>query len=289
MHKFLSSIGFTNCKKKDLDTIVRSIIENPDEVRTAKNSEGNQFVELIRMVADDIGLSVRGTYLDDGSFEMEYLCPFFYGESVTTQEEVDVERNSERESYAGVCDDANVGVSMIFYLLNVVDYLSRSGINSQGKIYGACLSGLSIEGKILLPIYSREEKTKAGNCRFQERNQLVAQAREGNEEAIESLTLEDMDIYSMISRRVVNEDVLSIVNTTFIPYGIESDKYSIVAEILDVNKVTNSITNEQMYKMKVSCNDLVFDILINERNLVGEPAVGRRFKGNIWMQGSVCL
>ena len=50
-----------------------------------------------------------------------------------------------------------------------------------------------------------------------------------------------------------------------------------------------SITGEKMYAMEIECNDLHFRVTINEKDLLGEPAVGRRFKGNIWMQGTVCL
>jgi hypothetical protein len=73
------------------------------------------------------------------------------------------------------------------------------------------------------------------------------------------------------------------------PYGIESDQYSIIGEILDLEEVENSLTNEKLYSMKIECNDIIFYIMINKNDLLGEPAVGRRFKGNIWMQGTVCL
>ena len=49
----------------------------------------------------------------------------------------------------------------------------------------------------------------------------MAAAREGDEEAMESLTLEDIDTYSMISKRIMTEDILSIVDTYFMPYGID--------------------------------------------------------------------
>ena len=39
--------------------------------------------------------------------------------------------------------------------------------------------------------------------------------------------------------------------------------------------------------MTISCNDLVFDICINAEDLIGQPEVGRRFKGVIWMQGII--
>ena len=83
----------------------------------------------------------------------------------------------------------------------------------------------------------------------------------------------------------MNEDIFSIVSSTFMPYGIESDQYSILGEILDYTIVEK----EHIYCMKIECNDLIFDVCINSKDLIGEPAVGRRFKGNIWMQGRVQL
>ena len=288
MHKFLKSIGFSDLKKKDLEIILNEIIARPQMVKVTKDSEGNEFAELSKEFATNVGITVRGNYLENDKFEMEYYYPYFYGTSLTTQEEITVEKHSEKESYAGVCEDSNIGVTLIFYLQNIADYLSEKNRRPSGqKMYGAYLSGLSVDGSILLPI--EKFKEKANKCRYSERSQLVAQAREGNEEAIENLTLEDMDMYSILSRRVMNEDLFSIVSSTFMPYGIESDQYAILGEILDYTIVENSITKEHIYCMKIECNDLIFDVCINSKDLMGEPAVGRRFKGNIWMQGSVQL
>ena len=288
MHKFLKSIGFSDFKKKDLEIILNEIIARPQMVKVTKDSEGNEFAELSKEFAANVGITVRGNYLENDKFEMEYYYPYFYGTSLTTQEEVTVEKHSEKESYAGVCEDSNIGVTLIFYLQNIADYLSEKNRRPSGqKMYGAYLSGLSVDGSILLPI--EKFKEKANKCRYSERSQLVAQAREGNEEAIENLTLEDMDMYSILSRRVMKEDIFSIVSSTFMPYGIESDQYAILGEILDYTIVENSITKEHIYCMKIECNDLIFDVCINNKDLIGEPAVGRRFKGNIWIQGSVQL
>ena len=78
-----------------------------------------------------------------------------------------------------------------------------------------------------------------------------------------------------------------MVDTYFMPYGVECDQYSILGEILDCNKVTNRLTSEKIYQMTVSCNDLIFNLCINEKDLYGEPEIGRRFKGSIWMQGYI--
>ena len=221
---------------------------------------------------------------------MDYYFPYLIPEEISTEEQIDIEKHAEKESYAGVCDEMRLGVTLIFYLQNAADFLSEYKANIYVKnLHGAMLSALSVDGKILLPIEQRVPEKQSANNKREKRNRLMAEAREGNEAAIESLTLEDMDTYSMLSKRITKEDVFSIVSSTFMPYGIESDQYSVLGEILEFEKITNSLTNENIYLMKIDCNDIIFSVAINEKDLLGEPTVGRRFKGSIWMQGTVCL
>lgn len=289
MHKFLKAIGFSDFRKKDLEIVINDIIERPEIMKVTKDSEGNEFAELSKCFGTNIGIMVRGNYDESDSFMMEYYYPYYISEYDTTNELIEVQKYSEKESYAGVCDESNVGVTLIFYLQNVADYLSEKRLGNGVEIVGAKLAALSVEGMIILPVNEQEEKEKISNYKYKERSQLIAQAREGNEDAIESLTIEDMDTYSMISRRVMREDILSIVNSCFMPYGIESDQYSIIGKINDFKEVENSLTKETIICMEIECNNLFFNICINKKDLIGEPAIGRRFKGNIWMQGTVCL
>ena len=53
----------------------------------------------------------------------------------------------------------------------------------------------------MMPIIKNEREKRKSKKATDERNQLIAQARMGNEEAIESLTLDDMDTYTTISRK----------------------------------------------------------------------------------------
>lgn len=289
MHKFLRAIGFSDIRKKDLDIIINDIIGHPDVIKVTKDSEENEFAELSCEYAPNVGIKVYGTYEEDDTFRLEYYHPYMQGTSITTQELIEVQRHADKESYAGICDEVNLGVTLIFYIQNVADFLAEKKVHSSMNLNGAQMSALSTEGKILLPIEKKNREESSSDCNRRERTQLIAEAREGNEDAIESLTLEDMDMYSILSRRVMTEDILSIVTTYFMPYGIESDQYAILGEILDYILVENRWTKEQMYCMKLECNDLIFDLCINRKDLLGEPAVGRRFKGNIWMQGNVCL
>lgn len=290
MHKFLRAVGFSNIRKKDLDIILEEIIEHPEIMRVTKDSEGNEFAELSKSFGEGIGILVRGSYDENERFRINYYVPFTSAEEISTQEQIDIEKHAEKESYAGVCDEVRLGVTLIFYLQNVADFLSEHRANIHVKnLYGAMLSALSVEGKILLPIEQKVLEKQISNHKQEKRQKLIAEAREGNEEAIENLSIEDLDTYSQISKRIRKEDVFSIVSTSFMPYGIESDQYSILGEIKDIAEVTNPITNEKLYSMKIECNDLQFKVTINEKDLLGEPAVGRRFKGSIWMQGTVCL
>ena len=290
MHKFLRAVGFSKIRKRDLELITEEIIKHPELMKVTKDTEGNEFAEFSKSFGENIGIIVRGNYDENEEFHMEYYFPYAIGTDISTYEQVDIEKHAEKESFAGVCDEMRVGVTLIFYLQNVAGFLSEHRKNIHVKnLYGAILSALSVEGKILLPIEQKNAERTQANHKKEKRSQLLAEAREGNEEAIESLTMEDMDTYTSLSKRITKEDVFSIVSSSFMPYGIECDQYSIVAEILELDEIKNSLTNEKIYFMKVDCNDIIFNVTINQNDLLGEPAVGRRFKGNIWMQGTVCL
>ena len=192
------------------------------------------------------------------------------------------------KDFAGLCDDIKVGVSLIFYLQNMIPYVkAQNGNNLPIRGTTLTLSGLSLQGKIMMPIIKNEKDKQIIQKVSNNRNSLIAAARKGDEDAIESLTLEDMDTYTIISRKIHKEDVFSLVDTYFMPYGVECDQYSVLGEILDCNKVKNRLTLEEIYQMTISCNDLIFDICINAEDLYGEPQIGRRFKGSIWMQGYI--
>lgn len=288
MHKFLRAIGFSDITRKDLELIMKDIIDRPDILKGTRDSEGNDFSELTCEYARNLGIKVCGTYNEDDQFNVEYYYPYMTPRTLTTQEPIEIQKHASQESFAGVSDEISLGVTLIFYVQNVADYLSECRVQEKPKVCGAYMSALSTEGKILFPV-QKTAGAKVQESKNKKRNQLIAEAREGNEEAIESLTLEDMDTYSLLSRRITREDIYSIVTTSFMPYGVESDQYSILGEILDLSLEENTWTGEQIYCMKIECNDLIFDVCINQKDLEGEPEIGRRFKGNVWMQGVICL
>lgn len=287
MHKFLPAIGFSKLNKEALNNLIQEIILRPDYQESAIDFEGNQFVELRYMVADNVGLVLRGIYNDNDEFILDYYYPTYLGESISSNNEVDVIKQSDKECYHVMVDEVRLGVNLIFHLQNMGEYLRRNTANSKGVKRNIRLAALSLEGKVILPLYDNEKSRIKEKMNNKKRIDLVEQAREGNEEALESLTMDEIDLYQRITRRVSREDILSVVTSFFMPYGIENDKYEIMGDILDVKTVVNHLTMEELYLLVVESNDVVLEVCINKNNLYGEPTIGRRFKGTIWLQGTV--
>jgi len=290
VHKYLRAVGFSKVKNsKDMHEVIMNILENADHRDyISGGSDDTLLAEFKKEYAEHIGVVVCGEFDEDDKFSFEYCYPYLTGENITSMEDITIEPHADKESYAGVCDEPKVGVSLVFYLQNRIPYI-RLRECGQLPVRGTTLnlSGLSIQGMILLPIQKNEEEMEKAQKEVQNRTKLIAQARAGNENAIETLTLEDMDTYNTISKRIRREDVMSLVDTYFMPYGVECDQYSILGEIKDCHLEVNRVTNEEIYVMTIESNELTFDICINKIDLYGEPAVGRRFKGVVWLQGFV--
>lgn len=289
VHNFMRAIGFSEIKnRKELEIILKDVALRYDEKKVVSESEEYVFAEMCKEYIPNGGIMICGEYDEEDKFHREYYFPYFRGSSVSSKEDVIIERHASRDSYSGACDDPRMGVTIIFYLQNTAQFkkqllhLKKDVTHHKAS---TLFSGLSLDGKILLPIL-KDKKYKQEKKNVSEiRNKLINAARNGDTEAMENLTLEDLDTYSMITHRLEKEDVLSIVDSYFMPYGLECDQYSIMGDILEVHEVQNPLTLEHLYELYLECNDMRLDICINEKDLMGKPEVGRRFKGNVWLQG----
>ncbi len=289
MHKYLRAIGFSNIKKRqELDKVLKDVIQNPGERQYVSTGDDTIAVEFRKEYADLLGIAVCGTYTEDAEFEYDYYYPYIIGQNVSSAEEISIERHIEKDSYAGLCDDLKVGVSLIFLLQNRMDYLKYRNGNMRPEAHASVnFAAMSTEGSVVLPLMKDPVRVISGKDREENRHQLLAAAREGDENAIDDLTMDDIDTYTAISKRIRTDDILSLVDTYFMPWGIECDLYSVLGEITEGRLLHNSLTNEAIYVITVRCNDMTLDVCINEKDLTGEPAPGRRFKGIIWLQGHV--
>lgn len=289
MHKYMRAIGFSSFEsRKKLQELLTDVVVNADRRAYTANQENVVLGEFCKDFAKGLGIAVCGEFDEEDKFIYEYYYPYLEGSGITSYEDISVERHAEKESYAGICDDVKVGISLIFYLKNMISYIKAQTANKL-PIKGTTLtlSALSVSGMVMFSIQKDEEQIQRVKKSSANRSSLMAAARKGDEDAIETLTLEDMDIYTVISRRILKEDVFTLVDTYFMPYGVECDQYSILGEIVGMRETTNQITGENVFVLSVYCNELTFDICINKEDLYGEPQIGRRFKGVIWLQGKI--
>lgn len=287
MHSFLKAVGFSNVKsRKDVEKLIQLVIDQGAERYMANLGGKTVFAEILLEISEDIGVALRGEYDERGIFHAEHYFPYLRGQNVSSKESVFISKRVDTDAFTGMCEDYRIGVSLIFYLQNVTDYISQDYAEDRRE-HSIMLAALASEGKILLPTVSMKTSPVKEPVDTTGRTALIEAARKGDKQAMEALTIDDIDLYAQINRRLKTEDIYSIVETTFIPYGSESDNYTILATIESVSERRNSITGEELYYMSLRCNDLCFPICINKNNLYGEPKEGRRFRGNIWMQGTV--
>lgn len=273
MHQYLKAIGFGPIKKKaELKEILEQTRETFTHQMTVSYNEEADYCEFQKEYGQDVGITLCGELDDHDQFDMEYYFPYFQGSGVTTYADVSIEKRIEREQYVGICEDAKVGISLIFTMQNGVEYMKERQLGMMtGAPNGVTFSGLALSGRILLPVRKSETQMRFAREEAKTRKKLLSAARNGDQGAIETLTLEDMDIYSKVSRRLATEDVYSIVDSYFMPYGVECDLYSIMGEILAIRERENTLTGERLYQMKLDVNELEFDVCVPKKEVLGEP------------------
>ena len=291
IHEFLPAIGFSkDATRKEINELIKETKNTPFARQEILLEERFTFSEFRKCVAPKMGISVYEVSNADEEIGIaqEYYLPYFQGKSITSYADVFLEKRPDRDAYIGICDDIRMEASLIFAVQNNLDWLDETKVKrSTGANTKLILAGLANEGTILLPVNKSPEQKENKQEDDKNRMVLVSAARAGDFSAIEHLTLEDIDIYSQVSQRLMKEDLFSIVDSYFRPYGVECDQYSIMGEILQVESLTNEWTKKDIYVLTLLVNGLQFDMCVPKEELRGEPAIGRRFKGNVWLQGDV--
>lgn len=290
MNQYLTAIGFGDIEsKKELYEILTQVEQNFTHHELILQDEEMDYCEYRKEYSAGIGIILFGDMDMNSHFEKQYYFPYFEGKGITSYADVAIERRSDREAYIGICEDSKLAINLIFHLQNTLEYLKICQLNKHSRVryMSVTLSALSNEGMILFPVSKSKNQKKQQKEDIYNRMKLINAAKSGDPAAIESLTLDDIDTYSKVSRRLITEDIFSIVDTSIMPYGIECDKYSILGTIMGFTTTENKVTKEELYIMDLEVNDLIFSLCIPKSRVVGEPAEGRRFKGNIWLQGKI--
>lgn len=289
MHQYLRAVGFSSLEtKKQIRELMNDVIIDPNRKDYIETGNDSILVEYSKNYCPSCGITLRGEFDETNNLTLDFYYPFAVGEKISTTENISIERHAATDSYAGLTEDYRVGVTLIFYIQNCIELMKIKSEEEMEKLKTAtCFSALSLGGTIMLPIKKDPRQKEKLMKASADRNKRIMAAKNGDEEAIEQLTLEDIDTYSAVSKRILTDDVFTLVDSYLMPYGVECDQYSILAEIDDFRLETNSLSGEEVYVLNLSCNSLPITLCINKKDLLGEPLVGRRFRGNIWMMGDI--
>ena len=107
--------------KAEAEFIQEGIKECIDEGLVLKNQKLNRG-SMVVAAGESMGVYIYGRY-EENRFVYEYHFPFLMGSVGTLNDEITIERHLDKESFAAVCDEAKTGVTLIFYLQNIMDYL----------------------------------------------------------------------------------------------------------------------------------------------------------------------
>lgn len=85
-------------------------------------------------------------------------------------------------------------------------------------------------------------------------------------------------MYTTISRRIQKDDIFSLVDTYFMPYGVECDQYSVLGEITELRLATNDVTGEKVYILTILCNELSL-MYVSMKRYLRRTSGGTPFQG----------
>lgn len=291
MHSYLRAIGFSRIRtKRDQNKLITAALNDATNKQEISIGSETRLVQINHSLGGNIGLSIIGEYDNDDMFHLDHSFPYCLGSHTITQSDIQIEEHNDKEAYSGVSDDYNLGMTLIYSLQNIVDYVKSNWLNDFYKIPKKVKFGaLSLEGRILYGVHLEHIVNPYDKkpISTKDRRNLIAKAKSGDLDALENLTLDDMDTYSLVSKRIKDEDLFTVIETYFMPYGIDNEQYSILGIIQKIEQIVNEFSDEMVYNLTVACNDIIINVIINSLDLQGEPKVGRRFKGIIWLQGYV--
>lgn len=290
-HSYWNVIGFDGNTKEGaeiLNQLIKSAISEPSREHSLY-LDNSEYKEYQKEIIKGAGIVVFG-YYNENDFIVENTYPYVDSDNscLLDCQNVSIEQMSDKFAYLGMFDSYIMNMVVIFYLKdNSFINSTVSNLNIDISSCSICLSALSSVGIILLPVEKKNISENTKKVHLDRRVSLIERAKKGDEDAIDTLTIDELETQQMLFHRIRNEDVLSIVESYFMPDGLENDKYAILGDILDVRNELNPITKEVIYCLQVVCNDVKITVMINKKNLTGEPKIGRRFRGKIWLLGEI--
>ena len=99
--------------------------KQPSLTRCVELDPETNVSEMRVEVAPGIGISIIGELNEEGKFEREFYIPYLDNMIESTTAECSIQRHTERETFAGMADEMKIGISLIFYVQNLLEYREK--------------------------------------------------------------------------------------------------------------------------------------------------------------------
>ena len=196
MHNYVTAIGFMDVYDTPyMDKIIKDHIEMSAEnnvVKYVKKEPGkSRFItaELDMPLLSDCdgnhrgGIKIRGKYnSDNGKFYYTNCFPYVVSNYSYYAESVSITMKKDSEGYLGIVSGQVSELSPIFFITNDIELISYNPEKSDFENVNVYLTGLALEGKIILPanLNNKPEQTDSDV----NRGDLLGRALSGDRDAI---------------------------------------------------------------------------------------------------------
>lgn len=292
MDMYLRAVGFSHIDKRDFLSLTKNFSETPDKRHILGLDDDKVYVEYYKTYGKGIGLIGRGNIDIKDKVCIDNFEPYVYSDWNIQVKEYFVEYIDETPVI--IFEDSEWESDLVFQLQNTISFKKDEqafisyGVDGQ-KHKKLNVAGLSLYGTVILPISKdiMSEELQQEESKYYKN--LIVNSKSGDEEAIELLTLYEQHSSDMIRERLKEEDFLSVVEGYFLPSEEDALSYSILGNIEAVDRVINSVTKEDIYKLTMSITGIKIQIFINEKDITGLPMEGMRFMGMCKLQGKVII
>jgi len=289
--------------KRKINKILRLASFSPDFSYEKKmDKKGRIYFDRYKYLGSGFGVNVHGyrrlrTNKDGQQVEKHVVMDwgiFALGKEDNCVQNSFIDTDDAQLMYC-FTEDSMSSNSFEFRINNLLELTDKyKDLDSQSDVEGfeqairsINMAMLMVSGTVLLPVEKSDDDDFLNMIDEQLRRELANLTKQGDQQAELALRQMSIERELELAGRLATEDVFSIFEGYFLNLAERSGIFSILADILDVDLLTNEATSEEIFRLSVMVADTKTTVYINKKDLVGEPSIGMRLTGTGLLQGVI--
>ena len=283
MLRVFSAIGMSRyTTHRAMDELISDQLEKGHMRGQQYLKDGSMHVEIFKEMGP-FQMVLRGEIVNKETINVFMVLPALKEKRGYTLIDCETQEDQCDVIYvAGQEENTLEGVCLL--LTDVHRFYREPGLFNREQMQLSCY-GLSVAGKVLLGIQRTPEDISAMQEGEKWRRDMLSRAMKGDPDAITEMQDEEEMTQREIEERLLHEDVYTIFDGFLYPAEGDDNYYSILGDILHVDKLMNSFTEEWVYYLELDVLGQVLRVCINPKDLLGDPKPGRRFTGQVRFYG----